>query len=55
MYQRQHARHSLGGAKSSIPGLVTGKPNMSVYTGWYSWKERRVEWEEEKVSIGNEG
>jgi hypothetical protein len=37
-------------AKSSIPGLVTGKPNMSFYVKWDSRKEGRVEWKEEKKS-----
>jgi hypothetical protein len=34
---------------------VTGKPNMSFYANGHSRKERRVEWEEEKISIGEEG
>ena len=41
--------------KLSIPGLVTGKPNVSFYLSWYSGKERRVEWEEEKIGVGEEG
>jgi hypothetical protein len=28
---------------------------MSFYATWYSRKERRLEWKEEKISIGKEG
>ena len=55
MHHCQHAKQSLEGAKSSTPGLVTGKPNMSFYAKRYSRKERRVEWKEEKITIGKEG
>jgi hypothetical protein len=51
----QHAKCSLEGAKSSVRGMVTSKPNMSFYVTRYSRKERRVEWKEEKISIGKKG
>jgi hypothetical protein len=40
---------------TDIPGVFPGKPVVNLYGGWDSWKERRIEWPEEEIEIGQVG
>jgi len=46
---------TVGLLACNVPGLLPGKTVVDFDRRWNSWEERRVEWFEDEISIGQEG